>query len=73
MKRFKFCPVTITREEYDDYIKAKFLVQHLLQCVLIDSNGIPAPYTRIKTEVIAEYYPEEIEKIRRGFDEKAIE
>lgn len=71
MKRFKFTPVTISREEYDDYIKARFLVQHLLQSIEFDGEKM-LPYTRIKNSVIESYFPEEVEKIRRKDYENRI-
>jgi hypothetical protein len=69
MKRYKFSPVTISREEYDDYIKARFLVQHLLNCIKIE--GKDAEYITIEVEMVKSYFPEEVEKIRRMKNEES--
>ncbi len=70
MKRYKFSPVTISREEYDDYIKARFLVQHILQRIQLDLDGELVPITSISTKTIEEYFPTEVEKIRRMKNEE---
>ena len=69
MKRYKFSPVTISREEYDDYIKARFLVQHLLNCIKIE--GKDAEYITIEVDMVRSYFPEEVEKIRRMKNEES--
>ena len=72
MKRFKFTPVTISREEYDDYIKARFLIQHQLNCNEIE--GKDAEYITFEVDMVRSYFPEEVKKIL-GVNtvEKAIE
>lgn len=72
MKRYKFSPVTITREEYDDYIKARFLVQHLLNCIKLE--GKDAEYITIEVEMVKSYFPEDVKKILGGNPgEKTVE
>lgn len=66
MKRYKFSPVTISREEYDDYIKARFLVQHLLNCIKIE--GKDAEYITIEVDMVKSYFPEDVKKILGGIE-----
>ena len=66
MKRYKFSPVTISREEYDDYIKARFLVQHLLNCIKIE--GKDAECITIEVDMVKSYFPEDVKKILGGIE-----